>query len=337
MVKGCKILYPSNQAVISRYHMERIAMGTLSAALALGIASLASTVAATAVAGDLPVRADVTQPGLSSQTPTPSESITLANDRFDRMTMPITIAGHGTFDFLIDTGAQRSVLSSGLAMRLGMAAGDMLRVTGLAGTQSVATVQLTGMQLGKRTIETIEVPVFPDTTMETQGIVGIDGLKNQRVLLDFRGKRMSIEDSAKPQSGDGYEIVVSARRRGGQLVMSHAMVDGIDTDIIIDTGADAAVGNRALQKALATHPGSAVTLTSVTGQTIAADLGVATHLRIGRIQMSQVEIAFVDSPAFQALKLTKRPALLLGMRELRGFGRVAIDFPQRKVLFDVDS
>lgn len=312
-------------------------MGTLSAALALGIATLASTAASSAAAEDLPVRADVTQPGLSSQTPTTSETIALQTDRFDRMTMPVTIAGHGTFDFLIDTGAQRSVLSSGLALRLGLAAGDPLRVTGLAGSQMVNTVQFAGMQLGKRAVDTITVPVFPDATMETQGIVGIDGLKDRRVLLDFRGKRMAIEDSAKPTRDDGYEIVVSARRKGGQLVMSHAMIDGIDTDIIIDTGADAAVGNRALQNAMATHPGSAVTLTSVTGQTIAADLGVASHLRIGRIQMSEVQIAFVDSPAFRALKLTKRPALLLGMRELRAFGRVAIDFPQRKVLFDVDS
>jgi predicted aspartyl protease len=185
-------------------------MGTLSAALALGIASLASTAASYAVAGDLPARADVTQPGLASQTPTTSESITLASDRFDRMTMPITIAGHGTFDFLIDTGAQRSVLSSGLAMRLGMAAGDPLRVTGLAGTRSVGTVQLAGMQLGKRAIETIEVPVFPDNTMDTQGIVGIDGLKNQRVLLDFRGKRMSIED--RPSRKRAMAMRSSSRR-----------------------------------------------------------------------------------------------------------------------------
>jgi hypothetical protein len=38
-----------------------------------------------------------------------------------------------------------------------------------------------------------------------------------------------------------------------------------------------------------------------------------------------------------ALKLTDRPALLLGIHELRSFGRVAIDFPQHKILFDVSS
>lgn len=306
-------------------------MGMLSAALALAMATATST-------AEIPTRADATLPGLSQQTPDTTDTIATQSDRYNRMTVPVTIAGHGSFDFLLDTGAQRSVLSTGIANRLGFAAGETIHVTGLAGGQSVNTVMLSGMRLGQRAVEDIEVPVFPDSTMDTDGIIGIDSLRNQRVLLDFRAKRISVEESAQPGADDGYEIVVSARRRGGQLILTHAWVDGIDTDIIIDTGADAAVGNRALQRAMTKQAsGRTVTLTSVTGQTIPAELGTATHLRIGRIQISDVEIAFVDSPAFAALKLMKRPALLLGMHELRGFGRVAIDFAQHKILFDVAS
>lgn len=308
-------------------------MGMLSAALALAMATSAS-------AGDIPMRADATLPGLSQQTTgnATTDTIAIERDRYDRMTIPISIAGHGSFDFLLDTGAQRSVLSMGLATRLGFSAGDPIHVTGLAGSRSVSTVTLSGLRLGQRSIDDMQVPVFPDETMDTQGILGLDSLKNQRVLLDFRARKISIEESAKPKAGDGYEIIVSARRRAGQLILSHAWIDGIDTDIIIDTGADAAIGNRALQRAMTkTTSGHIVTLSSITGQTIAAELGTATHLRIGRIQMSNVEIAFVDSPAFAALKLTDRPALLLGIHELRSFGRVAIDFPQRKILFDVSS
>jgi predicted aspartyl protease len=312
-------------------------MGMLSAALALAMATSASS-------GEIPMRADATLPGLSqpavSQPTTANTTDTIAgqSDRYDRMTVPISIAGHGSYEFLLDTGAQRSVLSSGFATRLGFAAGEPLHVTGLAGTRSVNTVMLSGMRLGQRSIADIEVPVFPDDTMDTPGIIGIDSLKDQRVLLDFRANRISVQPSARHSQSDGYEIVVSARRRGGQLVLSHAWIDGIDTDIIIDTGSDGAVGNRALQRAMARQPaGNTVTLTSVTGQTIPAELGTATHLRIGRIQLSNIEIAFVDSPAFAALKLMNRPALLLGMHELRAFGRVAIDFPQHTILFDVTS
>ena len=38
-----------------------------------------------------------------------------------------------------------------------------------------------------------------------------------------------------------------------------------------------------------------------------------------------------------ALELGKKPALLLGMRELRSFDRVAIDFANRRVMFDVPA
>ncbi|MDE1918469.1 MAG: clan AA aspartic protease [Sphingomonadales bacterium] len=305
-------------------------MGMLSAALALAMAT-------TAAAGDIPMRADATLPGLSQQTATP-DTIATQSDVYNRMTVPISIAGHGSYDFLLDTGAQRSVLASGFAARLGFAAGEPLHVTGLAGARSVNTVMLSGMRLGQRNIVDLEVPVFPDDAMDSPGIIGIDSLKDQRVLLDFRAHRISVEPSAKHKEGDGYEIVVSARRRGGQLILSHAWIDGIDTDIIIDTGADAAIGNLALQRAISHQTnGQSITLTSVTGQTIPAEIGTARNLRIGRMQLSNVDIAFVDSPAFVALKLTNRPALLLGMNELRAFGRVAIDFPQHKILFDVTS
>ena len=46
-------------------------------------------------------------------------------------------------------------------------------------------------------------------------------------------------------------------------------------------------------------------------------------------------IAYADGPAFAALGLHKKPALILGMRDLRLFDRVAIDFESRTVLFDL--
>jgi hypothetical protein len=44
-------------------------------------------------------------------------------------------------------------------------------------------------------------------------------------------------------------------------------------------------------------------------------------------------IAFSDAPPFARLGLRKRPALLLGMAQLRLFHRVAIDFGARRILF----
>ena len=53
--------------------------------------------------------------------------------------------------------------------------------------------------------------------------------------------------------------------------------------------------------------------------------------------MAGLRIAYVDAPAFAAQRLSRRPALLLGMRELRTTNRIQIDFLHRKVLFGVGS
>jgi hypothetical protein len=53
------------------------------------------------------------------------------------------------------------------------------------------------------------------------------------------------------------------------------------------------------------------------------------------MEIRNVSIAFIDAPPFRALGLDKKPAILLGMRELRVFPRIAIDFPTRRVLFQL--
>ena len=61
---------------------------------------------------------------------------------------------------------------------------------------------------------------------------------------------------------------------------------------------------------------------------------------VERIEAQQVfitnpAIAFTDTPAFKEIGLADKPALFLGMREMRVFRRVAIDFPRKRVLFDL--
>ena len=73
----------------------------------------------------------------------------------------------------------------------------------------------------------------------------------------------------------------------------------------------------------------------MTGQKLATNIGIARQLSFGHLKIRNVAIAYADAPPFRALELDDRPALLLGMRELRTFKRVAIDFASQSVLFDV--
>jgi hypothetical protein len=109
----------------------------------------------------------------------------------------------------------------------------------------------------------------------------------------------------------------------------------VKADVVVDTGAQGAIGNRALQRAVRGKKAGIGVLESVTGHVLAADFETAGELKLPSLRLSSVLIAFADSPAFAALKLAQRPAIFLGMREMRAFRRVAIDFASRKVSFAV--
>jgi len=266
-----------------------------------------------------------------------TETVQARADRERRMTVPVHVEGKGPFDFLIDTGSQNTVFSRSLADRLALPAGPKVQVIGIADVLPTETAHGDALDLGRLTLSGLYVPLLEERHMGAEGILGTDALQDRRVLLDFTSNRMQIGGTRELGGNNGYEIVVQAKRRSGQLIMTNAEIDGIRVDVVLDTGGGTSVGNRALQAALGRkgRPSQQVTLLSVTGQTIAADIGMARQLEIDAVTVTNLVIAFTDTPAFAALNLTRKPALFLGMREMRLFRRVAIDFPTRRLLFDL--
>lgn len=257
-------------------------------------------------------------------------------ERDKRMTIPVLIGGRGPYDFVVDTGSQRSIIAASIAARLALTPARKMRIVDIGGRQEVATVEAAEMGIGSRSISGVVMPVMDDDNLGAEGVVGTDNLQEQRVLIDFSRNRMAVGSQRSLGGNAGYEIVVVARRKSGQLIITEAMVDGIKTAVLIDTGATTSVGNRALQRALShRNPSQQITLISVTGNEIVADIGLPKRLSIGTVGITNLVVAYADSPVFPALDLANRPALMLGMRELRLFKRVAIDFASRRVLFDL--
>lgn len=294
----------------------------------MGLLALAST-GALALATPAPLPPAETGPG-------GVDIVKAAIDQHDRMTVPVRIGKAGPYDFLVDTGAERTVLSRDIATRLQLPMSGKGLLIGIAGTQSVDLVEIDEINLGRRSFYGLTAPLLDGYNIGADGIIGLDSLQDQRVLLDFAKKRMTIGDAVQLGGARGFEIVVQARRRSGQLIMTNALIDGVRTDIVIDTGSDTSIGNRALQKALAKrHKGETTQLQSVTGQTIMADIAMAKTLKLGTMTMSNSMLVFADTPAFDKLEMVKRPAMFMGMNQLKLFRRVAIDFSTKRILFDL--
>ncbi|MEY4239655.1 MAG: hypothetical protein RL339_2256 [Pseudomonadota bacterium] len=267
-----------------------------------------------------------------------TDVVAIRKDQWSRMTVPVKVIDKGPFRFLIDTGSQNTALSTDLAARLSLVPNRKARLISVAGIQMVDMVEIDQIELGRRSYYGLTAPLLQSEHMGADGILGLDSLQDQRVLVDFKKGLMAIDDAKNLGGNRGFEIVVEARRRSGQLIMADAKLEGIKVQVVIDTGAETSIGNIALQKALSRKRKSEkIELLSVTGHSVSADLSYARWLEIADVRFNNVAIAYTDAPAFKALKLDSRPSLLLGMRDLRSLDRLAIDFSSRRILFDIPS
>jgi predicted aspartyl protease len=255
-----------------------------------------------------------------------------------RMFVLVHVNGHGPFRFLVDSGADRSVVGQGLADELALPPGRAVKLRGMAGPSRVGTVHLDSLTLGTSVIPDIAAPALPERFLGGQGIVGIDALVDQRLMLDFDKKTITVQDARKPEAvSGGDEIVVVARRRNGQLILTAATVGGVPIYAVIDTGSEITMGNLALRARVfgsrrAPVPRTVV-LTSVTGATLTADVAALPNIKIGGLDLAGVNVAFADAPPFRLFGLDKVPALLIGTDVLEAFRRVALDFRGRRVRF----
>ena len=300
--------------------------------------AVAALVLAAASPADEPEPFTLAEPG--SFAGAQGDVITSEADRYSRMTIPVTIEGQGPFRFMIDTGSQATAVSRTLRDRLKLPTLGQATVVGMASRKQVELVRLDGLEFASRMFDALHAPLLEAQHMGADGILGLDSLKGLRVLIDFRQQTIAVDDAQALGGDKGYEIVVRARNKRGRLIITDAEIDGVKTAVVLDTGSQGSVGNPVLQQRLRTRKGDVVNATDVTGTTISGRLDAARVLRIGgrggsALQLDGLSMIYSDAPAFAALGLADKPAMVLGIESLRMFDRVAIDFAERTVLFDL--
>lgn len=254
-----------------------------------------------------------------------------------RMTVEVSVGGKGPYPFVIDTGAERTVVSRQLADRLQLTEAPRMTVHGVANTMVVRSVNVPRLGIGSSSVTVEQSPLFEARHIGAAGLLGIDALAKQRVLIDFRAERMSVSPSSEPvERTDGQTIVVRALSYHGRLMFKHAMAGGRRTLMVIDTGSQYTIGNMALLAKLGRHvqlDPTPVMIETVTGHSVVAHIGKVDKLVIDEVELTDIYVAFAAASGFKALGLDGKPAMLLGMNVMRAFDRVSIDFAQRKVRF----
>ncbi|MFO6447971.1 retroviral-like aspartic protease family protein [Erythrobacter sp. NE805] len=266
-----------------------------------------------------------------------AEVLALDEDRHTRLTLPVLVEGSGPFAFMIDTGSEATAVTHELRAAVGLAPAGKATLVGMASRREVELASVRRIEFGSNSYTNFAAPVLARENVGADGIIGLDALQDFRVLIDFRKQTIAVEDADARAKPSGYEIVVRARSRLGQLLITDALVEGVRATVIIDTGAQASLGNNALREKIRAKRAQEVVQTDVNGVDIVGQLAFVRELEIAGVTMSNMPLTFADTPAFEALGLHDQPVISIGMQHLALFDRVAIDFGRQRVLFDVPA
>lgn len=268
-----------------------------------------------------------------------AQTLAATRDASERMTVDVFINGEGPYPFAIDTGADRTAIARSLSDRLALPGGGTAIMHSMGGAGTIDTAMISSLQVGRNEVRNVRAPVLADQNLGVPGLLGIDGLANQRIEMDFVGGEMKIFPSrrvswAREEPGT---ITVTARRKYGQLILVDADVDGQKIDVILDSGSQVSVGNAALRRKLERRgtlvPPRPTELLDVAGNVVQAEIGTIRRMRVGGLHVDGLAIAWAEVHPFRIFGLTRKPAMLLGMDLLRTFERVSVDFGNKKVRF----
>jgi Aspartyl protease len=256
-------------------------------------------------------------------------------DRIGRIWAPVLIDGKGPYRLVLDTGANRSAITTHAAQLLGIAPttdGSTL-VTGFTGSTTVPTIHVEKLEVGDLLMGPTEMPVLPDVFGGAQGVLGIENLQNKRIVADFTRDYLEIVRSHGERARLGFTVVPLKLIRGGLLV-ADVRVGSVRTKAIVDTGAQGTVGNLALRQALVRRTPSNARHEDIVGVSLDVQTGdnlPLPDLDFGRMKVQGVRILFGDMYLFQHWKLTDEPTMTLGMDLLGSFDVLIIDYNRHEL------
>jgi predicted aspartyl protease len=255
-------------------------------------------------------------------------------DRIGRIWAPVLINGKGPFRMVLDTGANRSGVTSDVAEALGLPPDDsrpvMLR--GVTGSATVPTIQVDSFTVGDLLLTPVILPIVGDALGGAQGILGTEGLRDKRIYIDFQNDLISISRSKNEPAHPGF-VTIALERPDSGLLMFHAMVGGVRVLAIIDTGGQATIGNQAMRDALERRSAVGVheQIEGVTTDVQDAEGFRSPAIQLGGLQVRGERISYGDMHIFEHWKLTQEPALLIGMDTLGLLDTFIIDYHRHEV------
>jgi predicted aspartyl protease len=261
-----------------------------------------------------------------------------AADRIGRVVAPVSVNGQGPFRFIVDTGANRSVVSEALAAQLGLTPHGIGEVHSVHGVSLAPLVDVSSLHYGDISLNTASLPMLSGAMLAgEQGLLGVDGMRGRRLRIDFDRTCVEIVTSRGARRlGFGW-TTVRGELRSGHLVLVRGEVSGLPVNMFIDTGSNTTLANLALRDRLRERIGArAIDVNPVRAYTAGRPVVLDALIMLPLVSLGDIEArniaAYVDDyHIFRLWGLGDEPALLIGMDVLSQTRGVAIDYERATV------
>jgi predicted aspartyl protease len=159
--------------------------------------------------------------------------------------IPVSIKGSGPYDFLLDTGSNKSILDPLLIGELGGKVIGRTRLVTAAGSSLVSSYRLEDFQLGPQRVEHLDVlahPVPDSKGLQIRGIIGQDFLGRFNFVLDYKSRTITFEEEREFQqtlNGGVHNLLDSAQRKLVQIPPQSG--ESRPSLFVLDSGAEGIV------------------------------------------------------------------------------------------------
>lgn len=249
--------------------------------------------------------------------------------------LPVRVNGQGPFDFILDTGAGTSLLSTELAKQLDVKILGSKEGHSAGGKVSVSLGKVDSLMLGETKLEGVEVGVVDlghigrAVGAKLDGDLGYNFLKHFRVTIDYRDFELRLEDPKRVESfarGAQTEVAIRLAAPAKPLILVDVHANGHGPfQFAIDTGTSttAITPDLARELRLETSPVGAGT---TGGAPVDFSAGSLQSFQLGGVKIDNVAVVVADFFNMLSAAVGAKLDGIVGYNFLRNY-KVVIDYP----------
>ncbi len=258
--------------------------------------------------------------------------------------LPVEVNGEGPFEFILDTGAGTSLVSSELGQKLNLKILGSRDGQGAGGAVSVSLAKLSSLAVASMKLDDVDVGVVDLSQIgkavgaKIDGDLGYNFLKHFRITLDYRQNEIRFDDPRRFELAGRSRAITEVPLRlaspAKPLILVDVYVHGRGPfQFAIDTGTSTTAVTPELAKQLdmANSPIGAVTTSNAQVDVTA---GILPSFQIGGARIDNLPVIVANFFAMLSNAIGTKLDGIVGYNFLRNY-KVTLDYPNETLsLFD---